>query len=215
MQEWVEAALKPFAPKTTADIQTPEQLTEAIQVELKRKMLEYRRQLQGPLMGKSARYEHPSGVSFWVLLGDHTSSRIINSNRDDPATTFMLSKLTPGGVFLDIGANAGWFTMRAAHIYRQLGGGHVHCFEPQTALLELLNKSRVDNRLEDFITIHPVALGDQIASIFMAETSLSSGGSFVRLSGAPTSKAAQMVTLDSMDLPITRLDALKIDIEGA
>lgn len=212
--EWIKAALQNFGGLGDAPVSTPEELSAEIKARLTRRIQEDRRRSWDGMLGKVALFPHPCGLSFWVLLGDSMSAGIIRSERDDSATTFLMSKLTAGGTFLDIGTNAGWFTLRAASRYRELGSGSVHGFEPQASLHSLAVRSLQTNGLEN-ATVHNLALGDEDRDVFMADGGLNSGGSYVQFKGTAANEPTVMKRLDSLNLPIDRVDAIKIDIEGA
>lgn len=214
MNEWVSAALAPLGEGGDGAIASPEALSAEVAARLKARILDDRRRSWAGMLGKTAIYPHPSGLSFWVLLGDSMSAGIIRADRDDVATRFLLGRLTPGGTFLDIGANAGWFAIRAAARYREIGGGTVHAFEPQALLHGLVERTAALNALEG-VHVHQLALGDRTCDVFMADGGMNSGGSYVRFRGSPGRAATPMRPLDALDLPIERVDAVKIDIEGA
>jgi FkbM family methyltransferase len=75
---------------------------------------------------------------------------------DEEATTRCLERhLGPDDVFLDIGANLGFYTMLAATL---TSGGHVHAFEPHPGLLAHLRESCLLNNLSDIVTVAPYAV---------------------------------------------------------
>ena len=70
------------------------------------------------------------GLKLWVDLADIGVSAGCLLNDWEPSTTaFILAALGPGDVFVDVGANIGWFTILAAH--RVGVSGHVWAFEPR------------------------------------------------------------------------------------
>ena len=59
------------------------------------------------------------------------------------------SPYTAGGVFVDVGAFIGWFSLlSAAH------GCHAHAFEPQSRAVDLFAKSLATNGFEPLVTVH-------------------------------------------------------------
>ncbi len=196
-------------------VESPEDLARAVEKGISQAILDQRAQLWSGLLGKQVLYRHPSGVSFWIRLGDGISMYAIRSDRDDAATQFVLSHLTPGGTFLDVGANTGWFTLRAAARYRELGGGSVHAFEPQPVMFDLVTRSIAENQLEDMITLHGIALGNEEKTVWMATPAFNSGGSTVRFREVKESFAVPLQRLDSFGLSPERIDIMKVDIEGS
>ena len=173
---------------------------------------ERKRQWAG-IHGKWALFKHPSEVWFWIRLGDSMCHSILRKEVDDRATVFLLSCLKRDGVFFDIGANAGWFTLRAAQKYRQLGGGKVYAFEPQREFYDHLTMSVIENDFGEYCTIYNFAVGDRSAQIVMVDAGMNSGGSYIKPSGP--GESAKMIRFDDLALDFDRIDAVKLDIEGA
>lgn len=63
-------------------------------------------------------------------------------------------------VFLDIGANTGFYSLLAA----ASGAHHVHAFEPVTEIADVLKANVAVSELQKQISLHPCALGEQIGS---------------------------------------------------
>lgn len=196
-------------------IESPEDLARVVEKGIAQAKLAQRFSLWSGLLGKQVLYPHASGVSFWVRLGDGISMYAIRSDRDDAATSFVLSHLTPGGTFLDVGANTGWFALRAAARYRELGGGDVHAFEPQPVMFELITRSIEQNDLGGNLTLHGCALGNEEKTVWMATPAFNSGGSLVRFKEVKESLPVTMTRLDSLNLELDRVDIMKVDIEGS
>lgn len=215
--EWAQPAVNVVRKYLDSEprVESPQDLARAVEKAITQVTLDQRASLWSGLLGKQVLYRHPSGVSFWVRLGDGISMYAIRSDRDDAATTFVLSRLTPGGTFLDVGANTGWFALRAAARYGQLGGGSVHAFEPQPVMFDLISRSIAENDLGDSITLHALALGNEEKTVWMATPPFNSGGALVRFNEVRDSFPVEMKTLDSLDLKAERVDILKVDIEGS
>lgn len=157
-------------------------------------------------------FPHPSGPMLWLRLGDSASHGIIRWERDDGMIKFILSKLTPGGTFLDAGANAGWFVLRAAQAYKGLGDGGVIAFEPQTLLHGYLLKSIEANGFGAFVEAHRIALGDEDGSVPVPD-----GGARRSISSEPTGadNAVPMRRLDDLTVSVkSHVDCMKLNIEG-
>lgn len=169
------------------------------------------------VLGKWVLYPHPSGISLWLRLGDSVSISILLSSKDDRALKFILSKLSLGGSFFDLGANVGWFTLRVAKAYQGMGGGKVFSFEPQQELSTYLQRSACQNRLQDFVNVHQVALGAEPGRVWMRAPGSNSGGSFVMFNPADTeaNEMVQMRRFDDIAPEVNRVDCMKVDIEGA
>ena len=119
-----------------------------------------------------------------------------------------------GGVFLDIGANIGYYSLMAAHH----GAARVLAFEPNPAVFSRLQFNVDANGFGERITALPVALGDQQATTTMVVSDRDLGGSHIgpRAGAAGASIVVQMRPLSEVLAAegITRVDAMKIDVEG-
>lgn len=215
--EWAQPVLESVRKYLPSDptVDTPSDLAKTVEKAIGHAIQQERGSMWAGLLGKEVLFPHHSGVSFWVRLGDGISMYAIRSERDDQATRFLLSRLTRGGTFFDVGANTGWFALRAAARYRELGGGQVHAFEPQPVMFDLITRSIGENQLEAILSLHGVALGNEQKTVWMATPPFNSGGSTVRFREVNESAAVQMTTLDALGVHPERIDAMKVDIEGA
>jgi FkbM family methyltransferase len=169
------------------------------------------------ILGKWVLFLHASQVWFWLRLGDSPSLAIIQADNDDRALKFILSRLTSGGAFFDLGANVGWFTLRVAQAYKALGQGQVFAYEPQHEICTYLQRSVLENQFQDYVQVFPVALGATTGQIWMRQPGTNSGGSFVlfaRRTGV-SKESVQMRRFDDIAPEVSRVDCMKVDIEGA
>src|SRR5262245_52827274 len=78
----------------------------------------------------------------------------------EPVTTdALLSMLEPGAVFVDIGANTGYFTVLAA--LRVGATGHAYAFEPNPVVRQQLQRHVELNSIGERVSISDVALADR------------------------------------------------------
>ena len=148
-------------------------------------------------------------------------ANLINGGLYEPENlAVLLSFVRPDTVFLDIGANLGYFSLMIAR--RISAAGKVHAFEPNPELVRLLRASAYINGLGDMISdggpiaVHSVALGDDNADAQF-------GYSFSHAGGA-TRVQSPDAAASVFDSKICRLDDLfgegfvcdlvKIDVEG-
>jgi FkbM family methyltransferase len=136
----------------------------------------------------------------------------------EPSTTRLVQRLaTPGWTVLDVGANAGYFSVIAA-----LAGGdgsHVAAFEPNPQLARMLTASVA---LNPQVSIHvvPAAVGDHAGELPLHLTSVSrnSGLSSMRSDLPDTAGEAITVSVVTIDDFCARHnlapDLIKIDVEG-
>ena len=163
------------------------------------------------------------GLVFRAVPNDQISRVLYVSDSYEPNTLCMLRKfLRPGGIFLDVGANAGVFSLMAA---RCVGaGGHVYSFEPSQREHGRLCDAIQLNHLEGIITPVRAAVGEHAGHVTLrvAQEPYSGHntlGSRFSYDGVETSRLEpiEMTTLDEFDRrhELTRVDLIKLDIEGA
>lgn len=133
----------------------------------------------------------------------------------DPGVAAMIDRLTEG-TFLDIGANLGFFTVRAA---RRLGPrGHVVAIEPHPARFELLRANVALNGLDN-VSALPYAAGSANgrATIFEPDDSFGPHSLDVSCTAIGDTKfEVEMRTVDTMldSIKAPPLKLVKIDVEG-
>lgn len=125
--------------------------------------------------------------------------------------------LRPGDVFVDAGANIGYFSLLAAK--RVGSGGLVHAFEPQPDNRRRLAEHVASNGFSGIIEIHPVALFNRHGTIelhtFESPEANHGQSTFFAGGGMVTRKVTvETVRLDDY-LPAVVPRLVKIDIEGA
>lgn len=161
----------------------------------------------------------PDNLGIWVSLNDDgVSAGCLRGSWEAPETEFILSLLKPGGTFVDVGANIGWYTLRAAQ--RVGPGGLVYAFEPRSDLFSYLKRSVKENGLEDVCRLEPVALGSERSQKWLAwdVAERNPGHSFLAElpPNSPTAKreSVEVHRLDqhAFEKPV---DLIKIDVEGA
>lgn len=122
-------------------------------------------------------------------------------------------ELADGGVFLDIGANAGAYSLWAASC--GAGETRIEAFEPDPELCASLRFNKDENSLTS-ITIHPLALGRREGEMSLVRGKGNRGENHVRAAGAEDALPVRMSTLPRFlsEHGIERIDVVKIDIEG-
>lgn len=126
--------------------------------------------------------------------------------------------LKPGDVFVDLGANEGYFTVIAGGLVGH--AGRVIAIEPQPRLQTVIRQNISLNGIADRVTICQVAVGDEAGTAdFFLTSDLNTGASgFVRRTRYPLrSVKVPMLTLAGLlarnDIPF--VDFLKVDVEGS
>ena len=123
-------------------------------------------------------------------------------------------KIPEGGVFLDVGANIGRYTITLA---KKVGpGGRVIAFEPCSNSYSALRKNIDLNNLGNVITL-PLALWNEEGYHHMYVKANAGSNSLVEDNGAIGKEKVRTITLDGLlkELIFTRIDLIKIDVEGA
>lgn len=125
-----------------------------------------------------------------------------------------LAAVPPGGVFVDVGAYFGWYALNVA---RQRPGARVFALEPVPASQARLEENRARNRLGNVRLIR-AAVGADEGEAEMALPPGANGGSAHLAAGGDGDRVSVAVTtLDTFAAAwaLTRMDAVKIDVEGA
>ena len=115
-----------------------------------------------------ARVEIEPGVSFMLDPRDLVPLTILRTGVWQPEIWDSISpSLSEGGVFLDVGAHIGYFSMKAT---RRVGKtGRVVAFEPNPETLKMLRDNVSANHAEN-VVVEPIACTDreQMLTLFAA-----------------------------------------------
>lgn len=146
-------------------------------------------------------------------LTDYTQLRYYHRFPDPPLRDLILQG---GGVFVDVGANVGIFTLLAARTFR-----NVYAFEPLPSVGELLARNA---RNSPNVCVFPFALSNENGEAQLWEHAVGSGGSTLLPIDASLSKLTHKRNWGTFTVPKRRLDdvlprdsavdLLKIDVEG-
>lgn len=119
----------------------------------------------------------------------------------------------PGKVFIDIGANAGAYSLHAARV----GGPacRVIAVEPQRVMRRRLAFNAQTNQLNN-IELSGLALSDYEGESVLRIVSENLGRTSLSQKGGTSGDAVRVTTLKTLlnELKVDRLDAMKIDVEG-
>ena len=150
-------------------------------------------------------------------LADFLQRHIYVTGTWEPATAAALTaRLKPGDVFIDIGANVGYFSLLAAQIVGT--EGRVLAFEPNPEVFERLRRN-ADLNTATCIQMYRLGIGAQAGTArFFIDPSGNTGAS--SLAGQTRDGNNLDIQLDTLDNisqleNLTRVAMLKIDIEGA
>jgi FkbM family methyltransferase len=160
----------------------------------------------------------PTGSPIVLDLGDWIHQLIYYLGVWESATTHLIRRLArPGWRFIDVGANAGYYSLLA----RDLGGpgSTIHAFEPNPVLADLLERSaRLGGGGEIEVVRRACGEADGVAELFVNPDPVNSGSStLVRPTGPFTATIpVAVVRLDSHCAEHDLVpDAVKLDVEGA
>jgi len=164
-----------------------------------------------------------SGAELFVL-GDEYMSNYIRAwgSFEKKTENFIISHLRPGKVFLDVGANLGYFSIIAKTV---VPGCEVAAVEPNPPLIKLLKKSRERNPKLSGIAILEIALSKESGwlPLICAEdnSGLSHLGTASPDAGTGDNPQTVSVKVEVWDeyAPLNGWDretsVMKMDIEGA
>jgi len=151
------------------------------------------------------------GFGIYVYAQDRDiGAAIVSEQMYEPhVTTALRRELRPTSVFLDIGANVGWFSLLAAKL---LSEGQVLAVEPNPKNLQLLYASICRNKVGN-VHVFPYAASDE--ATLMGIQSVGSNGYVTGPSVECYGRTyVQSVRLDDLLGNESRLDVIKMDIEG-
>jgi FkbM family methyltransferase len=163
-------------------------------------------------------HEFRPGLWMNLTLRDMIQETILLEDLWDPGCTkFICERLGAGEVFIDVGANAGYFTLLAA---QKVGPrGKVLSVEADPSMASELRRNVEKNRFSNVI-VGETACADHIGTVALYFSNTSN-------SGRASLSQVNAGTADSVSVPCTPLDVLveqhhlervdlvKIDVEGA
>ena len=132
-------------------------------------------------------------------------------DRDERET--LAEELRNGGVFFDIGANIGSYSLWVALTCKNT---RIEAFEPDPDLCSRLRFNVATNRLEDILGINNVALGQTRGASYLKRDNLNRGQNKLVPSAMSDALKVQVDTLPDFlrEHDISGINALKIDVEG-
>ena len=124
--------------------------------------------------------------------------------------------LRPGGTFVDLGANEGYFSVLAAHLVGETG--RVLAIEPQNRLLPVIAENFRLNGVRN-AAVAKVAVSDRSgsATLYLPPNTNTGGGGLDRATRyrVPTQEVTVVTLGDLLEQHgIAQVDLIKIDIEG-
>lgn len=171
------------------------------------------RQLTSPRGERRLRTRH--GFRMAVNLSDWLGRHLYAVGEYEAATTHVIAALAePGATVIDVGANAGYFTMLASQ--RVGSTGQVYAFEPVQINRLRVQENMLLNRTQNVILRSEAASSRKGVTTFFTGPVDHRGLSSLRpLSDASESFDVQTVRLDEVMPTDRRVSLVKIDVEGA
>jgi len=126
-------------------------------------------------------------------------------------TQFIIDNFEENGIFIDVGASCGFFTLLANAISR--GHGEVHAFEPTPHIFRYLE---TNTKQHTQTTINQLALSNTVGSeMFYTNPVFSTKNSLVHRKSAPKETQVRVITLDKYCQEHSIVPTfIKIDVEG-
>jgi FkbM family methyltransferase len=159
---------------------------------------------------------HPvQGARLRVSLRDRIGRLMWTGCYETELVTFLRSMLEPGMVFVDVGANIGYFSVMAAALVGETG--RVHSFEADPGCFLRLAGNARDY---PWFTPYHTAVADSVGEIAFYRSSGEGESGWGNVFGAPAAHdkvAVPACTLDrwSQQQAVHRIDFLKMDVEGS
>jgi FkbM family methyltransferase len=158
-----------------------------------------------------------SGLKFQVDLGDRLGCDIYYGYYQEYFDSqLFFSLLDSEAIFLDIGANFGYYAITAA---KSIGKKNsVHAFEPNENAYQLLQANVEINGFQETVCTHQICVGaeDGEVDFYVTEESSFSGMSSTGRAKLREKVRVPICCLDSIlpQLGLSQIDAIKIDVEG-
>jgi FkbM family methyltransferase len=154
---------------------------------------------------------------FFVDPISHLGDLLIREGEYEPAMAATLRRyLTPGGVFVDVGANEGYFSVLGGQIVGP--NGRVIAIEPQLRLRAVLDENMCLNELGN-VTVCDAAVSDTegAAELFLSPDMNTGGSGLAHRNRYPVAtQTVRTTTLSNVlrEAGIEQIVLMKMDIEG-
>jgi len=158
-----------------------------------------------------------NGVRLHIDPVSHFGREIIQMGTYEPELSAVFEAvLRHGDVFVDIGANEGYFSILSSKIVGP--AGRVLAVEPQSRLQPVLKKNFAENQSK--VELVPMALWDSVGQAALNLASDINTGSTSSLTSKGRFKKQELVRTTTLDAllahhGISKIRLLKIDAEGA
>ena len=160
---------------------------------------------------KIINYKTKFGFDIYLNLQDSLIGQPISQGvvYEENVTNFFIKKLTDNMIFLDIGANIGWYSLLAAKVLKD--NCKIYAFEPFSENAKLLIASKLKNNFNS-INVIQAAAGNQFGTVAFGASG--SNGQCKELAeeieSILISDTVNIVKVD--DIVKEKVDLIKIDI---
>lgn len=167
----------------------------------------------------------PDETPIFINSNDQGSPlNFLNGGRyEEDNRAVLLSFLKDDSVFVDVGANLGYFSLQVAQRLHP-AHGRVHAFEPQERMAELMQRTLHLNGLRDLVRVHRLALSDVAGETELEVPVTHAGGAQIvtELTQRWAKPEAMVFERQTVKLAVFdelmpadfRCDLVKIDVEG-
>ena len=139
------------------------------------------------------------------------SSQIIEGAYEPHVEATLDRLLQPGDVFVDVGANVGYHTVRASHAVGQ--SGRVVAIEANPENARLIAHTIGVNAMTN-VEVVPIALSDNRGHVVFG-THVGSNGGFLNPASSSSGQGTLVPTFAMDDIGLEKVSVIKIDVEGA
>ncbi len=166
--------------------------------------------------GEGIWFSTKHGFSVLCNFEDRILELDVNPVWEAMETAFVLDNVRQGDVFIDVGANIGYFSMLAA----QRLPARVLAIEPVGRTFDVLSRNIRHNRLESVVEPVNMALGSRVSTVRLVGTRGPKNHVEYATDGGDRDLdkvEASLTTLDSLLKnagAVARVDFIKVDIEG-
>jgi FkbM family methyltransferase len=162
-------------------------------------------------------YETRLGFKIYLDLRQlHISFGVLNETYDRPEIELSRKIVPDDGVFVDVGANCGYYSLAVAA--KPHFSGKVIAFEPLPPVYQLLEQSIAANGWSKKIELRPIALGNAPGALPLTDAEFGINAGATRFAiGVQNRAIHRTVPVDTLDNALGSVspDAIKVDIEGA
>ena len=154
---------------------------------------------------------------FFIDPASQFGGNVMSSEGYEPEMVQTVTRLLrEGGVFVDVGANEGFFSVLASSIVGDRG--RVWAIEPQSRLQPVIFRNMLENHVRN-MTVSQLAISDNVgmATLFLLpDMNIGGSGLFKAPRYSVATETIPQTTLSRFlgSLKIDSVDLLKMDIEG-